>query len=207
MFDWVIFDFDGTLADTIPAWIALVNKHASEYGYRQIMPKDYPKYRGQTSLQIANDLGVSLVRLPMIALRLKKEFTRLLPEQEMHSGIAEILPRVREKKIKMGIFTSNSRENVTEFLKRHQVGEYFEFVHSENTIFGKGRGLRHLIDQHGINRDRCLYVGDETRDVEGATAAGLRAVSVTWGIHSRTALAAFSPWKIIDTPAGLLSIL
>ncbi|MFZ1324135.1 MAG: HAD hydrolase-like protein, partial [Candidatus Saccharimonadales bacterium] len=59
---------------------------------------------------------------------------------------------------------------------------------------------------HGLKRKDTVYIGDETRDIQAARMAFIRAVSVTWGFNTRRILEKQRPAYLIDTPEELLSI-
>ncbi len=198
----IIFDFDGTLADSLPAWITLINRYAHEYGFREILPQDYAKYRNESSLHIAEDLGVPLLKLPVIALKLKKAFAAEIPKLSLHAGMGEVIKQLSTH-CQLGIVSSNSKENIEIFLQKNGVSKYFAFVDSENTIFGKGKALKKVLKHHGIDPGTCWYVGDETRDVDAAREAGVYSAAVTWGIHSRQVLEKMLPTAVIDKPEEL----
>ena len=92
----------------------------------------------------------------------------------------------------MGILTSNSSQNVKEFLKNHQL-DVFDFTHSVSKFWGKSSGLKRLIRKYKLKPDHLLYIGDEIRDLEAAKKAGIRFAAVTWGYNSSKALKACHP--------------
>ena len=72
----LIFDFDGTLADTLPRIVAISNRLAAEFGYRQVREEDVEALRGQRSREVLRQLRVPVYKIPTIARRFKSELQK-----------------------------------------------------------------------------------------------------------------------------------
>lgn len=201
----IVFDFDGTLADTMSVVIRIANKFADHYGYRKIPMSDLPKLREKKPSEILRHLGISIFKLPIIARKIRfemnKEIVRLKTPVELH----ETLLKLKGKGCVLGILTTNSRENVIEFLKNNDL-ELFDFVYSGRAVFGKSRLLKKLMKDKTIPHDDPIYVGDEIRDVEAAKKAGIRVIGVSWGYNSKNALLKAKPDHVIENPEEIESI-
>ena len=90
-----------------------------------------------------------------------------LREKILKAGKVKILIDIKNLGHKIGIFTSNSTENVTEFLKKHNL-DFFDFISSSKSVWGKNFGLNKLINKEGFLPEKVFYIGDETRDIEAA---------------------------------------
>ena len=121
-------------------------------------------------------------------------------------GIDSLLAELKRQNIKLAVVSSNSRSNVKKFLNTNNLN-YFDIVASPFLVFNKSHILKRVIRQLGVDPSEVLYVGDETRDIEAAHAAGVKAVSVTWGYHFRNLLVRFDPDYTIDAPYELLNII
>jgi phosphoglycolate phosphatase len=201
----LIFDFDGTIADTLAAVIKLANRHHAELGIPPLGDEDIEALRGMTSRQIMKKYRISLVKLPQLILRYQKELHREIDKMGLFPGIRELLVELKELGVQLGILTSNSQENVLKFLKAREL-DVFDFIHSESNIFGKGRALRHLLKEGEIDRNGVVYVGDETRDIEACRRASVPVIAVTWGFQRRELLAGLRPTYIVDSPAEIREI-
>ncbi len=201
---WIIFDFDSTLADTLEAWVWAINFYAEEFNYKAVNPEDAIRLRNLDITSILNEVGISIWKLPFIAKKTRAKFHERLPSQKFFPGIPEILQQLKSQGVKMGIVTSNSKENIEEFLKNNHT-EIFDFIHSENSWLGKANILKKLVKKYSLDLKTTAYVGDQTRDVEAAKKAGLVSIAVTWGVNTRQALEAFNPDFVVDDPVRLLS--
>lgn len=202
----IIFDFDGTIADTLDALVNIANRLAVEFGYVQISPNELTLLRNLTSREIIKYSGVSLFRIPFLVKKVKSELKTKIKDLESIPGISEALIELKNQGYKLGIITSNSLENVSEFLQHHNLDNLFEFIHSGVTIFGKTTIINNLLRQRQIKPQTVIYVGDETRDIEAAKKANIKVVAVTWGFNSHEALAKEKPDFLINHPCELLDV-
>jgi phosphoglycolate phosphatase len=201
----LIFDFDGTIADTLSAIIRLVNEHASEFNIKPLVDKDVDELRGMSNIDIIKRFKIPLVKVPFMILHGQKELNQRIDQMTLFPGMKELILRLKGLGFRLGILTSNSRENVQKFL-RAQALDVFDFIHAEQNFFGKNWALLHLLKKHGLKRDEVLYVGDEVRDIEACQKVGVPVVAVSWGFHRRHLLAAKMPTHLVDTAPEILAI-
>lgn len=201
----MIFDFDGTIADTFSHALEILNSMAGEFGYRSLPEEDLPKARDMTTRQLMRFLGVSSRRLPAVAHRGVKLLRGRINEIRPLPGMPEVLRALRAKGVRLGIVTSNSEENVGIFLKNHDL-DFFEFVRSSSRLLGKAREIKQAMKKQGFGPEDVLFVGDETRDIEACRRARIRCAAVSWGYNSRRSLEAQNPRFVFDSPAELLAV-
>lgn len=202
----IIFDFDGTIADSFEAVFRISNQLAAEFGYPETQPQDIDRLKNLSSREIIRQSKVSPFKLPFLVHRLRGELKREIGYLKPIPGIKDSLLHLKAQGKRLGIVTSNSRENVMAFLAAQGLSEVFDFVGSGLALFGKGQIIRRILRQQGVNAKDVLYVGDETRDIEAARHIGIRVVSVGWGFNSIQALAAENPDFLIHHPAELLNV-
>ena len=202
----LIFDFDGTIADTLSAIIRLVNEHASEFNIKPLADKDVEELRGMSNIDIIKRLKVPLVKVPYMVLHAQKELHQRIDETTLFPGMKDLILGLKGLGFRLGILTSNSRENVQKFL-RAQTLDVFDFIHAEQNFFGKNWALLHLLKKHGLKRDEVLYVGDEVRDIEACQKVGVPVVAVSWGFHRRHLLAAKKPTYLVDAAPEIMAII
>jgi len=203
---FVIFDFDGTLADTLSAIIKLINEHADEYRFAPLGDRDVEKLRGMSNLDIIKKYRIPIVKLPAFMIHIQNELHHRIDKVELFPGVRDLVLDLKRRAFGLGILTSNSRENVQKLLRARDL-DVFDFIHSESNFFGKTRALQHLLHKHGLRESDVIYVGDETRDVEACQHAGVAVVAVTWGFHRRDLLRAKGPTYLADTAAEVEAVL
>ena len=133
----IIFDFDGTIADTVDALVNIANSLAVEFSFAPITPEEFLLLKNLTSREIFKYSGIPLFKIPFLLKKVKKELKNKIPELKPIQGIPEALLELKENGSRLGIITSNSKGNVQEFLKINNLDNFFEFVHTGVTIFGK----------------------------------------------------------------------
>ncbi len=202
----IIFDFDGTLADTLQAIVAITNRLALEFGYKTVNSEEVKKLQNLSSQEIIRYSKIPILKLPFLLRRVKNELKQEIHHLQPIHGIEEALLALKQDGHQLGIVTSNAEANVLTFLQHHGLHELFEFVHSGTSLFGKNKVLSRLLSQKQINPDAVLYVGDETRDIEAAKQVKIKSVAVSWGFNSRQALARQNPDFLIGQPHELLAI-
>lgn len=202
----IIFDFDGTLADTLEAIVAITNRLAIEFGYKTVNAEEVKKLQNLSSQEIIKHSQIPLLKLPFLVRRVKSELRQEIHQLRPIQGIQEALWALKQDGNRLGIVTSNAEANVLTFLKHHGLYELFEFVHSGTSLFGKNKVLKRLLAQKQISPNTVVYVGDETRDIEAARQVKIKSVAVSWGFNSRQALARHNPDFLISQPHELLAI-
>jgi phosphoglycolate phosphatase len=202
----LIFDFDGTIANTLSAIVRLVNDHAHEYNIQPLGEKDVEALRGMSNLDIIKHFKIPLVKIPYLVMNAQKELNHRIDQVLPFPGIRDLILRLKERGLRLGILTSNSRENVQKFL-RTQGLDVFDFIHAEQNFFGKNWALVHLLKKFNLKKSATLYVGDEVRDIDACQKVGVPVVAVSWGFHRRHLLAGKNPTYLVDSPAEIEAII
>jgi phosphoglycolate phosphatase len=201
----MIFDFDGTIADTFAHTMKITNILSDEFKFKKVHDHEIEVLKGKTIQEIIKHLNVPVLKIPNIVAKARTELLKDIESIEPIEGLKQILPLIKQANVQMGILTTNSRENVERFLKVNSM-EIFDFIHSTSRVWGKNHGLRKLMQQNQLTAEDLLYVGDETRDIEAAKKEGIKVIAVTWGYNSHAILETFSPDFIAHTPDELFNI-
>lgn len=201
----IIFDFDGTIADSLPAVSEVfmsVTNHPRRYTAAEVQ-----ELRHLSLLELAAALGVSRWKVPYLLFRGRRMLRDYLPDIKAQRGVRELLETLRARGETLYIVSSNSTENVRKYLEAHGLEQYFARIYGGASLLGKARHINKLLDKEHIDTARSWYVGDETRDIIAARAVGLKIAAVSWGYNSRQALAARYPDALVDTTVALLKVL
>jgi phosphoglycolate phosphatase len=205
--DTIIFDFDGTIADTLELGLKISNSLSEKFNFNKINSIEELEYFRNLSTQAAiKAIGISYIKLPFIAVSFRERLADSISELNPIKGIPEVLIKL-SKHYQLSILTSNSEKNVVKFLKKHQLESYFSSYSTGISLFNKKRSIKALIKKHKIDSKKVLLIGDETRDIEAAKKCDLPIVSVTWGFHSKVILKSYNPTFLISEPNDLLDIL
>ncbi|MBV7482228.1 HAD-IA family hydrolase [Bordetella sp. BOR01] len=184
----ILFDFDGTLADTAPDLAAAANRQRTRRGME---PLPYETLRPVASQGARGLLRIALGLLPdnpdyePARLQFLEDYaagstvhSRLFP------GIAALLDGIRARGLAWGIVTNKVTHltlPIVEFLDltRHSA----VLVCGDTTEHAKPHPapLLHAAREAGYDTSRCVYVGDDLRDIQAAHAAGMPAVAAAYG--------------------------
>jgi phosphoglycolate phosphatase-like HAD superfamily hydrolase len=203
----LVFDFDGTIADTLGETRRIFNEMAPDYGIRQVEEDELPELRHLSLKQLLAHLDIPKRRVPALISRgtglMRGNITRL----PMIPGMSEVLVELRRHVHSFGVLTSNSDANVDLFLRTHGLRDQFDFVSSTSKLTGKAKHLRAICKTFSLRSEEVLYIGDELRDVKASQKAGVPIAAVTWGFNSRETLASQDPDYLINRPADFLRLL
>lgn len=206
-FRTLIFDFDGTIADTLGETRRILNIIGPDYGIRQVEQHEVERLRHLSLKQLIDHLNIPKRKLPALISRgtglMRGNITRL----QLIDGMSEVLIELRRHVDSFGILTSNATANVDIFLRTHGLREQFDFISSTSKLTGKAKHLKAIRKTFSLRSEEMLYIGDELRDVKASQKAGIPIAAVTWGFNSRESLAAEAPDYLFDCPADFLRLL
>lgn len=201
----VIFDFDGTIADSLPG---IVNLYESvrKKGHKHTSA-DIEKMRNLSMYQIALAMKIPKWKIVILAIWGRRLFKNHMRTIRVYPGMAELIAQLKAKNIQLFVVSANNKTNVTKYLTRHNLIDYFDEVYGGASFFGKSKTMRRAVIEHGLAKADVWCVGDERVDIYSARKAGLKIVSVSWGYSSRDGLQALNPDAIVDTMPELKKIL
>jgi len=202
----VIFDFDGTVADTFKYGVKIANSLSSRFKYDLIMPDKEEHYRGKSAQEILKEAGISWFKLPFVATRFQIEFSKVIDELMPCGNIIEVI-KTLSKKYELGIITSNSEKNVNRFLENNNLTNIFSFIISNKKLFGKAKTFKKIIKDRKLVEGEFIYIGDETRDIEAAKKLKVKIISCSWGFNTYDLLKKFEPDYLINKPEEILDII
>jgi phosphoglycolate phosphatase len=201
----MIFDFDGTIADTHHFMVDICNQLAPVYGYNPIPSDDIERLRDKSARELIEHLKIPMLKVPAIVTKAKHIFHDGIAGVSLIEGMHDVLHTLHARGVKLGILSSNDRKNIDAFLINHDI-HVFDFIHGARTIWGKHHSLKKMLRQQHLEASSVFYVGDETRDVVCARQANVASVAVSWGCNSSKRLSDESPDHLLEKPNELLTL-
>jgi phosphoglycolate phosphatase len=204
----IIFDLDGTLADSTECVV-----QAAQHVGRQA------KLRPVTDEQIRHRIGEPLA--PMLAAlfgiegepiqhlvkRYSEEYVRLTATLERpFDGVFPLLEALRSDGRKLAVATGKGQLGADNATRRMGLTPYFDSIHG---ILPGTPGkphpavLQRTLDALGVAADDAIMIGDTTFDMDMAAALGMDAVAVDWGVHGRSMLMSRAPVFYANDMAAL----
>lgn len=198
----LVFDFDGTIADSLPGFIEVFNKLAPRYGYKELIDEQITRLRNKSAKEIIKELNISLFKLPFLVRIARNELYKMIHTTLPIKGIEKAIQELKKEGFSVGILSSNSEKTIQTFLEKYNL-PLFDFTYSGSSLFGKDKVLKKLLRDMSLQNTDVIYIGDELRDIEAARKSNVRVASVSWGFNSREALKQAKPDYLIDTPEDL----
>ena len=212
----VIFDMDGTIADTLASIAGFGNAALAAHGFPTLEVELYRQLVGN---------GADVLMRRMLAATgkehdedtvkaLRKTYDALYEADPTklvtpYPGILEMLHTVRAAGIKTAIL-SNKPDNMTCYIANALFHGLFDIVHGQRADFPKKpdpTAVLSICDELGVTPADCLYVGDSGVDMQTGNNAGIESVGVTWGFRGVDELRENGAHHIADTAAELLSVI
>ncbi len=200
----IIFDFDGTLAESLLLGLEGVNELAPRFKYQPITNTDYIRQKGMRRI-IKEDLQLKWYQLPGYIRALKKVLIPKIDELELYEGLPEVVQALSGK-AHLFILTSNISRTVDHIIEKYKL-DFFENTYTNIPAFRKHRVLKRLMKRYDLRPDQLLYIGDEVRDVDACRKVGIPIVGVSWGLNDHEALKNANADYVVDTPEELLALL
>ena len=200
----VLWDFDGTLADTLSNSVSIYNDLATHHGFRTI--SDPSALRDLKTSEIMQVLGIPVWKLPGFARRFMARQKSVMQNVQLFPGIEHVLRTLRNSGVALGIVSSNSDESIRLCLRANNVEHYFDMIVGYARLLGKHLALRKMMSQRSVHPRQILYIGDEVRDIEAATSESVEVAAVTWGWHSSSLLSRQRPTYLINEPSEILEM-
>lgn len=201
----IIFDFDGTLVDTFEIAFKCMNKLAPKYKFKLLNEKELIKLRDKSFKDIIKeDLKLKWYQLPFFIRDIQKIMKEEIKTVKFHKDLIPVL-KTLSKTHQLFILSSNHKEIIKLELEKNNL-DVFKAVYSGSSLFKKEKSILKLIKMFNLVKEDCIYVGDETRDIEACKIIYVKIISVSWGFNSREILFKHNPDYLIDKPKELLKI-
>jgi phosphoglycolate phosphatase len=199
-----IFDLDGTLSDSFPWFLRIVNTAADKHGFRRIEDHEIDSVRGKGSREIVKFFEVPRWKLPIIARDMRRMKGEQLDGIPLFPGVDRLLRALALKGVAAAMVSSDSEENVRRALGPANARLISHYACGAS-IFGKARKFRRVLKISGIAAKDAICIGDEVRDIEAARKAGLAFGAVSWGYASPQALAAHKPEEMFENMDDMIA--
>ena len=200
---YIIFDFDGTLVDSVDLAVEIYNKIAPKYNCKPVEHEAREILSSKNPRVFFKTYGITPFKLFLLVYRIRRELGKHIPHIEPVAGMEKALRSLRNHGYKLGILTSNSKSNVEDFLDHNHLKGLFSFVYSGRKLLGKDKSIIALLKKEKINKENVVYVGDETRDVLAMKKVNIPVIAVGWGLTNPQKLASLLPDLVLETPDNL----
>ncbi|HOJ76879.1 MAG TPA: HAD-IA family hydrolase [Bacillota bacterium] len=205
MYKCVLFDFDGTIADSKDVFIEAYNQMADKHNLQRIEFDQLDELRRLPLAERLKILNLPLYKVPVLAPELYKLYKELSVKINIFDGIKELLQQLKEKGLKLAIISSNSEHNIREVLMQHRI-DLIDAILCSTHIFGKAKMIKKFLKTHRLSNSEVIYVGDELRDIHSCKQAQIKVIWVEWGYDIAKVALQGAPDYVVSEPQQILSI-
>ena len=200
-----IFDFDGTLADSFPFFVRVINQLAEQHDFKKVDLDLVPTYRQYSARQLMEQVGMPAWKLPFVV----KSFNSLMRQHvasiSLFEDVDDLLPYLANRDVTLAIVSSNSHENVSRILGPANTKLISQFECGVS-IFGKPTRVQNVLRKTGIPCQEAISIGDQVTDLETARQVNIAFGAVSWGYGAIESLRAHSPEEEFDCVSAIKRI-
>ena len=201
----LVFDFDGTLADSFASAVAIFARIGPSLGLKPLADPELA--RAMPTKLLLKQIGVSFWKLGRVVRAYQTAAADEAHDLKLFAEWPETLRSLSAGGVRLGILSSNREDTIRTCLRANGVEELFAFVVGYPKLFGKAKALRRIMKVHRIAREKLLYVGDETRDIDAARKAKVAMAAVGWGFQAPAVLRDAKPTHFVGVPGDLMKLL
>lgn len=205
-----LFDFDGTLVNTVADVCAALNFMRSHYGLRDLMLSEAACLigRGQTytiKMAIAEGINVPFGE----AENLYSGYYNKYPARYsyVYPGVVKLLEQLVDSHKTIGILSNKYSYFIKQILDRLNYSKYFDFICGPDIVSQKKpdpQMVYYALEQTEISKEHAIMIGDSVFDVRTGRNAGIMTVCVTYGYGNYEDIVKEVPDYIVDSQWNLI---
>jgi phosphoglycolate phosphatase len=211
-FDLIIFDWDGTLVDSIDWIVDCIQSAADHCGCpipdaqaaRDIIGLSldnavrtlFPSASDETRAELATHYG-------------QRFFSREIGPSDLFPGVADMLQQFKRQGLRLAIATGKKSAGLSRAINGTGIAELFCTTRCADQTASKPDPLmiEEIIAELGVSKQRTLMVGDSMHDLQMAKNAQIASIAVTCGAHSAEMLKQYQPLHCLAYPTDLVGII
>ncbi len=205
----LVFDWDGTLADTAACIVTAMQTAITACGYPARDDRAIRDVIGlgleEASHTLYPELGVAE------RLTLTETYRRIYVRQNrgktnLFSGVDRLLDNLNQLDYLLAIATGKSRKGLEHSLQETGLVGLFHASRCADETLSKPHPmmLREIMDELSVEPENTLMIGDSQHDLQMAGNAGVQALAVSYGTQSKADLLKYDPLACLDSPEGIL---
>lgn len=209
----ILFDLDGTLADTAPDLAAAVNKLRHERGlsptpYEQLRPVASAGARGLVGAAFGlkpGDDGYESLRIAF----LDNYAAAIAVKSSLFEGVRELLEGLSASGIVWGVVTNKASRFTDALVPKIGLGHAACVISGDTTPHSKPHPapLLEAARRLQLEPQQCWYVGDDLRDIQAGKAAGMVTIAAAWGYCGHVEPSGWAADALVDSASDLLALL
>ncbi len=213
-FNYVIFDFDGTVADTGEGILKSLQYSFTAMGDPEPDLRDLTKFIGPpVYYSYTTFYGISEDKVDLYVKKYRERYSEKgIYESKVYDGLKDLLYNLKQNGIKVGIASSKPERliyAVADYLEITSLFDVIVGVKSDNSKHSTKAGLitQAIRDMGATDKDKVLMVGDRMFDIDGAHEAGIKCCGALWGFGSEAEFKEHNAEYIVKHPSEILKII
>lgn len=213
MYKLAIFDFDGTLVDSAPGIVEVMEKVVQEH---DLSPQVLEKWRHLIGVPLGKQMDIIFPeKNDKYRVDMADRYRAIYDSQAIEicppfPGLKDVLLGLQLAEVDIAIVSSKRRHLIEIVLDYHNLSSYFRLVLGQQDVSNHKphpESVHHALDKLKVEHVHAVVIGDSTYDLDMARAAGVDAIGVTTGIHTRQILLTSEPAHIVDKLDDVLPII
>ena len=193
---FVLFDFDGVIANSYAVARETAQKmcaRITDEEYRGLFEGNvYERHEAFLSPEHGPECDHGMDWFSV--------FTPAFEERaKLFSGMREVIEKLSHSYVLI-VVSSTLTSPIQGFLEKHHIGRYFSEVMGADVHTSKHEKIKMVFEKYGTSAPECIFITDTLGDMREAEAAGMRAIGVSWGFHTKETLMKGEPFRIVETP-------
>jgi phosphoglycolate phosphatase len=201
----VIFDFDGTLADSYQWFLSIFDEIAQRYSLPRLDQSELLQLRKVDIRQISRQFNIPLWKIVQIGSHVQKKMASQIDKVLLVDGMQAVLDQLAAAGVRMAVVTSNAEENVKQVLGPVNVSR-FEAFEAGVTLYGKKAKIDKVLMKMDVDPRRVLSIGDELRDMKSSHQAGVAFGAVGWGATELDVFRTHNPDELFTQPEEIVNV-
>ncbi len=211
-FDLIIFDWDGTLIDTIPWIVSCLQNAAIVCGCAVPGVQAAQNVIGLSINKAVSALfpeADEQMQQRLIVSYSEAYLSKQLSKDDLFFGVYDMLVQLRQDGFQLAVATGKTRLGLQKALQDTGTGDLFFATRCADETASKPdpKMVKEIIAHAGVSEERVLMVGDSIHDLQMAVNAKIAAIGVSCGAHSKEILQQYNPMLCLQHPAELLNII
>jgi len=202
----ILLDFDGTMADTFKEMVDINNKLHKELGTDPIDYLEAIQLREVPMRDWLRIIEIPIWKVPKFIRTIINELEKRISTLELFPDMKNVIQSLSDKDIVLGVITTNSKENVREFLNLNGLKQ-ISFVKHTDFLSGKTGVIKETLNEFKLSEDEVIYIGDTVGDIKDAKRAGIKCIAVTWGYNTEVLLKKYEPAAVANKPEEIHQLL
>ncbi len=188
----LIFDFDGTLANTMPWVLTIVDHVAEKYKLPRPDLSQLDHFRRQDARTLIRQYRVPAWKIVLVSRYVHRLMAKDLDKITLFEGVDSMLQEICQAEVRLAVVSSNTRAIVRHVLGPENVA-CFRYFECGVSVFGKYAKFKKVLKRAKVRPGEALVIGDELRDFDAARRAHIPFGAVAWGYTLFEVLWAHAP--------------